>query len=48
MQIQFSPWSVGSLIALIVLVLCILLFIIGHLPALFALLIGSLALSRLV
>jgi hypothetical protein len=46
MQVSLSPFSIGTLIALIVLVLCIILFIIGHLSALMALLIGALAFAR--
>jgi len=46
-NVSFPPFSIGSLIALVVLVLVIVLLIIGHLPLLEACLIGGLAIARL-
>jgi hypothetical protein len=47
-NVQFQPLSVGSIIAVVVLILCIVLLVIGHMPLLYAGLIGALALSRLL
>ena len=40
-------WGLGGILALIILILCIVLAVIGKLPVLEALLIGGLALARL-
>jgi hypothetical protein len=45
--LQFPPWSIGSVIAVIVLVLVILLAILGRMPVLEAGLFGALAAARL-
>jgi hypothetical protein len=42
-----GPWSLGSVIALVILVLVIVFVAIGHLPMLLGCLIGGLALARL-
>lgn len=47
MNLAFSPLSLGSLIALVVLVLAIVFVAIGHLPATLGILIGLLAIARL-
>ncbi len=43
-----QPVSAGWILALIVFILCVVLTLIGHLAPLLALLIGMVALSRLI
>ncbi len=45
---QMAPMSIGFALGLVVLVVVIVLGVIGHLSALIAILLGALALARLV
>jgi hypothetical protein len=47
MNVAFPPMSIGSVIAIIVLILAIILVIIGQLPLVVGALIAALALARL-
>lgn len=40
--------GIGGIIAIVVLILCVVLAVIGHLPLLLAGLIGALAIARLI
>jgi hypothetical protein len=47
-QESLPPWSIGSIIAICVLIVVIVLAVIGRIPTLEALLFGGLALARLL
>lgn len=47
MNLSIPPISIGWIIALVILVLVVVFFAIGTLPAVLAVLIGGLALARL-
>ncbi len=47
MNVQLQPLSLGSILAIIVLVLAVVFIAIGHLPLVTGLLIAALAVARL-
>lgn len=47
-ELRGGVWSIGAIIAMIVLVLAIVFWAVGKLPVILAALIGALALARLV
>lgn len=47
MTVQFPPWSLGSILAIVILILAIVLMVIDSLPLVLGGLVAGLALARL-